>query len=85
MVERIKTPGKSTVEVKCRVGDATVKRICQSRIRSGGVQVKPQCNTNVSVTVRVTAKQAGKSRSVWKETVTVKKRPAVTCRANGKG
>ena len=85
MVEEIRTPGDVKVKVTCEVGQTKVNGVCVTKIKRAKVLVKPLCNDNVTVSVRVRAKQPGKTATVWGHEWRVKNRPFTACKKNANG
>lgn len=43
------------------------------------------CSDRLTITVRITAKEPGHRRTVWKQKYHVKKKPFILCRSRGTG
>ena len=86
VVRKVRSDGRTRIVAHCLVNGHPVKRACQIRIRqrAGQVTVKPRCNDNVIVTVRVIARKGGE-RDIWRRQWRVDRRPKVTCTANANG
>lgn len=88
VVSEIDTPkaAKVKVTVTCRVGRVVVKRACQWKfIDHDRIKVKALCTDRLTITVRITAKEPGHRRTVWKQKYTVKKKPFIVCTSRGTG